>query len=101
MYTKITEAYYGLLWFIVFLRCFTIEHEILLIKEGFSERNMKFMVQLCKEYRLGDEIGKQPVSQLPNLQQLVAKMPWGHNILLIRRMLQLVSPFVKGGLRGI
>ena len=43
--------------------------------KGFSERNIKFMVQLYKEYGPGVEIGKQPVSQLPNVQQLATQMP--------------------------
>lgn len=54
--------------------------------KGFSERNIKFMVQLYKEYGPSAEIGKQPVSQLPNVQQLVAHLPWGHNILLMQRI---------------
>lgn len=53
-------------------------HNELPESKGFSERNIKFMVQLYKEYGLGDEIGKQAVSQLADLQQLVAKIPWGH-----------------------
>ncbi|MBI1920987.1 MAG: hypothetical protein HYS23_07890 [Geobacter sp.] len=54
-------------------------HNELPESKGFSERNIKFMVQLYKEYGLGDEIGKQAVSQLEEMQQLVARIPWGHN----------------------
>ena len=61
-------------------------HNELPESKGFSERNIKFMVQLYKEYRLGDEIGKQAVSQLASLPQIVAKIPWGHNILLMQRI---------------
>lgn len=63
--------------------------------KGFSERNIKFMVQLYKKYALG-AIGKQAVSQLDecapeNLQQAVAQIPWGHNILLMQRIKDLPS----------
>jgi predicted nuclease of restriction endonuclease-like (RecB) superfamily len=61
-------------------------HNELPESKGFSERNIKFMVQLYKEYGLGEEIGKQAVSQLAALPQLVAKIPWGHNILLMQRI---------------
>jgi predicted nuclease of restriction endonuclease-like (RecB) superfamily len=50
-------------------------NEFLEIK-GFSERNIKFMVQLFKEYELEIVIGKQSVSQIP----------WGHNILLMQKI---------------
>lgn len=53
-------------------------------QKGFSERNIKFMVQLYKEYE--GAIGKQPVSQLEERKQLVSQMPWGHNILLMQRL---------------
>ena len=36
--------------------------------KGFSERNIKFMVQFYKEYGLDASIGKQPVSQFEKLQ---------------------------------
>ncbi|MDR3694568.1 PDDEXK nuclease domain-containing protein [Mucilaginibacter sp.] len=60
---------------------------------GFSERNLKFMVQLYKEYDT-DSIGKQPVSQLNNKisgnieirKQPVSQIPWGHNILLMQKI---------------
>jgi predicted nuclease of restriction endonuclease-like (RecB) superfamily len=44
--------------------------------KGFSERNIKFMVQLFCEYEAEDEIRKQLVSQIP----------WGHNILLMQKI---------------
>lgn len=41
----------------------------------FSPRNLRFMVQFAKEY--------------PNVEirkQLVSKIPWGHNIVLMQRI---------------
>ena len=54
--------------------------------KGFSERNIKFMVQLYKEYETDAAIGKQPVSQLEDMKRLVSKIPWGHNILLMQKI---------------
>lgn len=59
--------------------------------KGFSERNLKFMVQFYKEYPQKPEaaaIGKQAVSQLENtsLSQLIAFIPWGHIILLMQKI---------------
>jgi predicted nuclease of restriction endonuclease-like (RecB) superfamily len=62
-----------------------IHNEIPEIK-GFSERNIKFMVQLYKEYVVKYSIGKQPVSQLEKRKQIVSQIPWGHNILLMQRI---------------
>lgn len=62
-----------------------IQNELSEIK-GFSERNIKFMVQLYKEYQVDVAIGKQPVSQLENMKQIVSQLPWGHNILLMQRI---------------
>lgn len=45
-------------------------------EKGFSERNLKFMVQFYKEYSDEKLIGKQAVSQIP----------WGHNILLMQKI---------------
>jgi len=64
--------------------------------KGFSERNLKFMVQFYKAYCLEDLIGKQPVSQLGEnntelskfRKQAVSQIPWGHNILLLRNKLK-------------
>lgn len=53
---------------------------------SFSERNIKFMVQLFKEYESDAAIGKQAVSQLENVKRLVSQIPWGHNILLMQRI---------------
>jgi len=79
-------------------------------EKGFSERNIKRMLRFHREYP--DTLPKvpQPVAQLQsaknteqvkvpqpvalmpanelsaNLQQLVAKIPWGHNILLMERV---------------
>ncbi|MCP4349904.1 MAG: DUF1016 domain-containing protein [Desulfobacterales bacterium] len=53
-------------------------------QKGFSERNIKFMVQLYKEYE--GSIGKQPVSQLEKRKQLISQIPWGHTILLMQRL---------------
>jgi predicted nuclease of restriction endonuclease-like (RecB) superfamily len=76
--------------------------------KGFSERNIKRMLAFFREYpaklfvpqpvaQLGvsrASIKKVPRSvaqfpekgDLPNLQQLVAQIPWGHNILLIEKI---------------
>ncbi|MBF0233684.1 MAG: DUF1016 family protein [SAR324 cluster bacterium] len=53
-------------------------------QKGFSERNIKFMVQLYKEYE--GSIGKQSVSQLEETKHLVSQIPWGHNIMLMQRL---------------
>lgn len=42
--------------------------------KGFSERNIKFMVQLFKEYESDAAIGKQAVSQLENVKRLVSQI---------------------------
>ena len=61
-------------------------HNELPEQKGFSERNIKFMVQLFKEYEENEVIGKQAVSQLEERKQLVSQIPWGHNILLMQRI---------------
>lgn len=53
-------------------------------QKGFSERNLKFMVQLYNEYE--GSIGKQAVSQLDKTKSLVIQIPWGHNIVLMQRL---------------
>lgn len=79
-------------------------------EKGFSERNIKRMLRIYREY--SDALPKvpqtvaqlhpaenadlvkvpQPVAQISpnelstNLQQLVAKIPWGHNILLMEKV---------------
>ncbi|MBB6502045.1 YhcG family protein [Pedobacter cryoconitis] len=70
-----------------------IKNELPEVK-GFSERNLKFMVQFYKGYDFDDVIGKQAVSQLqentdkePDFRkQLVSQIPWGHNILLMQKI---------------
>ena len=76
--------------------------------KGFSERNIKRMVQFAREYTGLFSIGPRAVAQLPDvqknpkkgplpvaqsnasgtkesiLQHAVAKLPWAHNILLIQ-----------------
>ena len=55
--------------------------------KGFSERNLKFMVQFYLEYKAVFQIGKQPVSQLTQIgKQLVSQIPWGHNIALMQKV---------------
>ena len=53
---------------IIFKLSKDIHNDIPEIK-GFSERNIKFMVQLYKEYAIKHPIGKQPVSQLEKMKQ--------------------------------
>jgi len=61
--------------------------------KGFSERNIKLMVQFAHQYpdafAPSPAIGQPPVAQLhsvPNGQQLVAQIPWAHNVLLMQRV---------------
>jgi len=62
--------------------------------KGFSERNLKFMIQFYKGYCLNEVIGKQPVSQLPEknnqlsvfIKHVASQIPWGHNILLMQKI---------------
>lgn len=61
-------------------------HNELPEQKGFSERNIKFMVQLYKEYEGIELNGKQPVSQIEERKQLVSQIPWGHNIVLMQRI---------------
>lgn len=51
-----------------------IKNELSDIK-GFSERNLGYMVQFAKAY-----------TDNSILQQLVAKLPWGHNIVLLQHL---------------
>ncbi|MCD4817245.1 MAG: PDDEXK nuclease domain-containing protein [Candidatus Cloacimonetes bacterium] len=69
-----------------------IHNEIPEIK-GFSERNIKFMVQLYKVYVVEYSIGKQPVSQLEKRKQIVSQIPWGHNILIMQRIKDMTVRF--------
>ncbi|MBB63473.1 MAG: hypothetical protein CMO81_00235 [Waddliaceae bacterium] len=43
--------------------------------KGFSHRNLKYMVHFAKEY-----------PDFPIGQQLVAQIPWGHNILILQKV---------------
>ncbi len=61
--------------------------------KGFSERNIKLMVQLASEYphafATHDSIGQPPVAQMPSdpIGQLpVAQVPWAHNVLLMQKV---------------
>lgn len=61
--------------------------------KGFSERNIKLMVQFAHEYpelfTTSPVIGQPAVAQLPNArfgQPLVAQIPWAHNVLLMQRI---------------
>ncbi len=76
--------------------------------KGFSERNIGYMIRFAREYEkpiLQQAVAKlatgskvpQPVAQMPdgnplqNLQQLVAQIPWGHNIQLMEKVKDLPS----------
>lgn len=91
-----------------------IRNELPEIK-GFSERNIKRMLRFYREYSgvlpiVPQPVAQlqatenqtfikvpQPVAQMPDgnplsiLQQLVAKIPWGHNILLLEKIKDLSS----------
>ena len=64
--------------------------------KGFSERNIKLMVQFYREYPMIFEpaaIGQPPVAQLPEAaalpekrQTVVAQIPWAHHVLLMQRV---------------
>ncbi len=61
--------------------------------KGFSERNIKLMVQFAHEYpeafSASSVIGQPAVAQLsaePSRQPLVAQIPWAHNVLLMQRV---------------
>jgi predicted nuclease of restriction endonuclease-like (RecB) superfamily len=83
--------------------------------KGFSERNIGYMIRFAHEYGLSP-ILQQPVAKLervsaesekvpqpatqigvmnfcPDLQQLVAKIPWGHNILLMEKVKDLSTRY--------
>lgn len=76
-----------------------LKHEFADLK-GFSERNLGYMLRFAIEYS-ENIILQQPVAKLEsienevnvnlqqlvaNLPQLVAKIPWGHNILLMEKV---------------
>ena len=65
-------------------------------EKGFSERNLKFMVQFYTEYKPTKKIGKQAVSQLePIMKQAVSQIPWGHNILLMQKVKDSIAEIEK------
>ena len=61
--------------------------------KGFSERNLGYMLRFAQEYP-ESLILQQPIAKFESienesnviLQQLVAKLPWGHNILLMEKV---------------
>lgn len=68
--------------------------------KGFSERNIKLMVQFYREYPslfLTVAIGQPVVAQLPAAsgsekgQPVVAQVPWAHNVLLMQRVKDLAA----------
>jgi predicted nuclease of restriction endonuclease-like (RecB) superfamily len=71
-------------------------HNELPEEKGFSERNIKLMVQFFREYPTLfalEAIGQPLVAQLPSdapdtkIRQLaVAQIPWAHNVLLMQRV---------------
>lgn len=55
--------------------------------KGFSKRNLELIRQWYLFYNQKNSIAKQAVSQLSdiNVQQLVAQIPWGHNLKIISK----------------
>lgn len=58
--------------------------------QGFSERNLKYIRQWYLFYNQENTIGQQAVAQLGDTitgirQQLVAQIPWGHNIRIVSK----------------
>jgi predicted nuclease of restriction endonuclease-like (RecB) superfamily len=63
--------------------------------KGFSERNLKLMVQFHQAYPALFPIGQPPVAQLeattfvqppPVAQLVVTQIPWAHNVLLLQKV---------------
>lgn len=54
--------------------------------KGFSERNLKLMVQFFNEYFNDTVIRQQPVAQLEILTTIIYKLPWGHNAILMQQV---------------
>jgi len=62
-------------------------------EKGFSKRNIGYMIRLAREYG-SSSILQQPVAKLETeenqglikVPQPVAKIPWGHNILLMEKV---------------
>ncbi len=62
-------------------------HNELPEQKGFSERNIKLMVQFFRTYPDEFLIGQTPSAQLPATEKApIAQIPWAHNILLIQRV---------------
>lgn len=66
--------------------------------KGFSERNIKLMVQFASEYPDGfsapEAIGQPAVAQStgdPSGQLPVARLPWAHNVLLMQKVKDLAA----------
>ncbi|NDV68435.1 YhcG family protein [Dysgonomonas sp. 25] len=55
--------------------------------QGFSVRNLKYIRQWYSFYNQKNIFGKQAVAQLEkgNMQQLVAQIPWGHNLKIVSK----------------
>lgn len=55
--------------------------------QGFSVRNIKYIRQWYLFYNQKDKFGQQAVAQLDKekVQQLVAQIPWGHNLKIISK----------------
>lgn len=63
-------------------------------EKGFSERNLKFMVQFYNEYQNGISNRKPPVSQLEtDEQQLIKNVGWAHHITLIQKIKDLSTRY--------
>ncbi|WP_047686332.1 MULTISPECIES: YhcG family protein [Xenorhabdus] len=52
--------------------------------KGFSERNLKRMLRFYREYSLSSEV--ETAANGAIVPQVVAQLPWGHNILLIEKI---------------
>jgi len=76
-----------------------IRNELPEIK-GFSERNIGYMIRFAREYGSAP-ILQQPVAKLRlgkimdtiKVPQLVAKIPWGHNVLLMEKVKDIENRF--------
>lgn len=59
--------------------------------QGFSARNLKYMKKFYNEYRHEEKV-----------QQLVAQLPWGHNLLLLDKIkdIEIRKIYIEGALRN-
>lgn len=53
--------------------------------KGFSERNLRYVKQWYLFYSQSDIIRQQAVAELELVQQLVAQIPWGHNLKIVSK----------------